>query len=179
MKSKETYETRLEMAHMHDEFLERLDAAMKQHNYVEASWLCYAIFEQRITRIVEKHITKCPKQNRNDNKYHVGIRTKITCLKKLSKVQYGAYANFDSKLLSEIAGWCKKRNTLMHGLVSLELYKKYDKEFKDLAESGTPMVKKLYEEASKVREWCRSDHKFGAFPVIKCRCEYRCVYERK
>lgn len=154
MKEKDSYTMRLEMAHMHDDFLARLDKAMENKEYVEASWLCYAIFEQRIARMMEKHITKCPKQKRQDNKSPVGISTKLLCLQKLCKIEYGAYVDVDRNVLKEIADWCKSRNQLVHGLVSLEHYKKYDTEFKSLAEAGAPLVKKLYSEASKVREWC-------------------------
>ena len=45
MKGREAYTVRAEMALMHDDFLSRLDRTMKKKQYVEASWLCYAIFE--------------------------------------------------------------------------------------------------------------------------------------
>lgn len=179
MKQKESYSVRLEMAHMHDSFLERLESAMEEDQYVEASWLCYAIFEQRIARIISKHILKCPKGKRGENEKPVGIATKILCLKKLTKLEYGPYRDFDGELLNKIDKWCKKRNTLIHGLVSLEHYKKYDTEFRELASTGVPLVKQLYQEASKIREWCRDDNSFEKFPEIKCRCEHRCICEEK
>lgn len=179
MKPMESYEVRLEMAQMHDDFLERLDKAMKRKQYIEASWLCYAIFEQRITRIIEKHISQCPKAKRGKNENPVGIATRILCLQKLVKQQYGPYANFDKELLKKIFAWCKRRNDLIHGLVSLEHYKKYDREFRALAESGEPLVKQLYAEAGKVREWCRADNQFEKFPDFKCRCGHRCIFEEK
>lgn len=46
MKQRESYEIRLEMARMHDTYIEDLHEAMKEARYVEASWLCYAIIEQ-------------------------------------------------------------------------------------------------------------------------------------
>lgn len=179
MKAKESYELRLEMAHMHDSFLERLEKAMEEEQFVEASWLCYAIFEQRIARIISKHVSKCPKGRRGENEKPVGIATKILCLKKLSKLQYGPYQVFDRELLNNIDKWCKNRNSLIHGLVSLDYYRKYDEEFKKLATTGVPLVHKLYQEATKVREWCRDENSFDKFPEIKCRCERRCIYEEK
>ena len=113
---------------------------MAKKQYTEASWLCYAIFEQRIGRIVEKHIKKCQKGRRSKNEKPVSITTKLVCLKKLCKQKYGPYADFDKGLLDEIGVWCKQRNDLIHGLISLEHYKKYDKEFKNLATSGAPLV---------------------------------------
>lgn len=174
---KETLEVRREMAEMHDKFLDNLETAMKKKQYIEASWLCYAIFEQRIERIIEKHVKKCPKGKRQKEEKPVSISTKLLCLKKLCKQKYGPYADFDKILLTDIKSWCNLRNDLIHGLVSLEHYRKYDKEFKELALSGEPLVKRLYKEATKVREWCREGHQLGKFPEMKCRCGHRCVYE--
>ena len=52
-----------------------------------------------------------------------------------------------------------------------------DMEFKELATSGVPLGEKLYQEATKVRDWCRDDNSFDKFPEIKCRCGHRCVFE--
>ena len=178
MKSAESYEARLEMAHMHDSFIERLNNAMKEQRYVEASWLCYAIFEQRVSRLILKHISKCPKQPKKKNSAPVSISTKIACLKTLSKEKYGGYSVFDCQMLSEIEEWCRSRNCLVHGLVSLEHYKKYDVEFEALAKAGAPLVERLYEESTKLRKWWYSEEEFGDFPEFKCKCKIqRCVYE--
>ena len=169
----------MEMAQMHDSFLGKLRKAISEKQYVEASWLCYAIFEQRISRIIEKHIIKCPKGKRSKDEKPTSISTRILCLKKLIKCEYGVYAEFDKSLLEDIDKWCKKRNRLIHGLVSLDHYKMYDEEFKELALAGAPLVERLYAEATKVREWCRNDNQFPKFPEIKCRCAHRCVYEER
>ncbi len=180
MKQTEPLETRKKMVYMHDEMRQRLDNAMNNNRYVEASWICYAIFEQRITRIMMKHLKKCPKGKRRKDERHVGISTKIQCLKKLTQKGYGAYSEFDKKLLNDIDKWCKKRNTLVHDLVSLDNYKNYDKEFEALAKAGEPLVKKLYKEAEKIRRWCyKENNNFGKFPEIKCKCKSRCIYEEE
>lgn len=177
MKREEPYEIRCEMAKMHDTFLNKLDSAMKKKRFVEASWLCYAIFEQRITRIIKKHIVKCPRGKRGKDEKPIGITTRLLCLQKLCKQKYGPYADFDCELLREINTWCKRRNALIHGLVSLEHYKKYDNEFESLSKDGEPLVKRLYAEATKARGWYRADNHLEKFPEIKCRCDHRCVYE--
>lgn len=177
MKNKESLEVRTQMAHMHDDILDRLNTAMSNEQYVEVSWLCYAIFEQRITRIIKKHVAKCPKGKRGKNEKPISISTRILCLKKLCKQKYGAYSDFDKDLLEKIGCWCKQRNTLIHGLVSLEHYKKYDEEFKKLAESGVPLANQIYREATKVRNWCNSGNNFEKFPEIKCKCAHRCICE--
>ncbi len=174
MKKREPYKTRLEMAKMHDKYLSRLDVAMDGERYVEASWLCYAIFEQRIDRIIRKHIHKCPKSKRTDNMPPVSISTKIDCLQRLTKQRYGPYADFDKSLLKEIKKWCDSRNELIHGLVSLEHYKQYDTEFAQLAKCGVPLVQRLYQQATLVREWCRGNS-FTKFPESNCKCKYKCI----
>ena len=180
MKAKESYETRLEMAHMHDSFIERLGCAMEGAKYVEASWLCYAIFEQRITRLILKHISQCPREEKKENSLPVSISTRIGCIKKLIDRKYGGYGLMDKNLFIEIEKWCKNRNRLVHGLVSLEHYKQYDKEFEELAKSGEPLVQHLYAEVGKFRNWYYDDGEFGEFPKIKCNCrQNRCVYEEK
>lgn len=123
MKQEEDFAVRLEMAEMHDQFLEHLESAMKKKQYIEASWLCYAIFEQRTERIIKKHNLKCPKGRRVKDEKPMGIATKLSCLKKLCKLKYFPHAKFDDKLLGEINTWYKQRNNLIHGLVSLFHYK--------------------------------------------------------
>lgn len=176
MQPKESYEIRCKMAEMHDEMQDKLDDAMEAKRYVEVSWLCYSIMEQRITRMIEKHISHCPKNPRS-NRTLAGISTRLECLKKLINKKYGAYANVDHELIVQIKHWCKERNILVHALLSLNTYKDYDEEFKRLAECGYPLVKKLYVEAGKVRDWSR-ENEFETFPKIKCRCkDCRCIYE--
>lgn len=175
MEPKETYEIRYKMAKMHDEMQERLEKAMESQKYVEVSWLCYSIMEQRITRMIEKHIAKCPREQRN-NIIPAGISTRITCIKRLVNKKYGAYANVDHELIVKIYHWCKRRNKLVHSLLSLDSYREYDKDFKELAESGYPLAKQIYEEATKVREWSRLNE-FSEFPLNSCRCSYKCIYE--
>ena len=167
------------MAIMHDEMLKRLETAMSNNEHVEASWLCYAIFEQRITRMIEKHITKCPRQKRSSDDARVGISTRITCIIKLAKSNYGAYATIDHKVFSRLANWCTRRNKLVHSLLDVDTYKKYDAEFKELAKDGYALVHLIYQEAAKVRNWCKDNKKFGKFPNIACRCtKKRCICEQ-
>lgn len=173
---KEAYEERCKMAEMHDDFKKRLDQAYTRKEYVEASWLCYAIFEQRIQRLIEKHIHRCPRRKRTDT-HPVGIKTKIQCIRKLSKVKYGGYADFNMRLLDDISKWCDKRNELVHSLLNVSTYRQYDKDFYNLAKEGLPLVEQLYSEASKIRAWYYAET-FGAFPEIKCRCTQRCIFEK-
>ena len=65
MNAKEEYKVRLEMSKMHEEFIERMSNSYDNNYYVESVWYCYAIFEQRISRLISKYIDKCPLPDRN------------------------------------------------------------------------------------------------------------------
>lgn len=48
MKSTEELSKRLKRVDMHDYFLNRIALAMKNNNYIEASWLIYSCFRKQI-----------------------------------------------------------------------------------------------------------------------------------
>lgn len=177
MNAKEEYNIRLEMSDMHEEFIDKMSVAYDDKFYVEAVWYCYAIFDQRISRLIAKYIDKCTRPKRT-NKTTAAISTRINCLKKLVNTKYGAFDSFDVNLLNRILDWCHKRNELVHGLVSLEHYKKYDDEFKKLASLGVPLVFELYDACTNFRnKWYESDEPKGQFP-INCKCKNnKCINE--
>ncbi len=178
MAKKESFETRCQMAKMHDAMVEKLNAAMKKQEYVEASWLCYSIFEQRVTRLIQKHLNKCPKQCRSEKAKDAGISTRIDCIVKLAKQGYGAYAQIDYSVFVKVKKWCRCRNTLVHSLLDINSYRKYDTAFKELAEEGSQLVPLIYTEATKVRNWCNADNSFPKFPEIRCQCKsQKCIHE--
>lgn len=174
MKAAEPLSVRMEMVQMHDKYGQALDDAMKNGRYVEATWLCYAIFEQRINRLIEKHLHKCPKEPKKKGK-PAAISTRIKCIKKLIEKGYGGYGQLDKKEFERIESWCDRRNKLTHGLVSLEKYQKYDREFKALAQQGYPLVKELYKEGKTFREWWYATDSLEVFPDIKCQCKQQCI----
>lgn len=175
MQPKESLEERTEMAHMHDEFLIRLDESMKHKQYVETSWLCYSIFEQRINRLILKQISRCPRPPRV-NGVPVAISTRINCLKELCIHRYGGYGEFDYDLLCKIDTWCKERNALVHDLITVSKYKQFDALFESLAIEGYPLVKRLYGEATKIRNWWTKTKELDDFPEFKCKCKKkRCI----
>lgn len=179
MRPKESYEVRQEMVKMHDRYLENLYEAIRNEEYVEAVWLCYAIIEQRVSRLIMKHIDMCPMKKREKDAPPVSISTRIHCIEKLIENKYGGYAQMDWTLFDDMKKWCDRRNTLVHGLVSLEHYKKYDEEFKMLAKDGVPIIKKLYEESNEYRKWYYASDKLDEFPRFKCKCtKQRCIYEK-
>lgn len=159
------------MADMHEEFIERMSEAYDQGFYVESVWYCYAIFEQRISRLISKYIDKCTLFPDRVDEKSAAISTRIICLKKVINAKYGAFSSFDTKLLDRIGKWCDDRNELVHGLVSLKHYLRYDAEFRKLAEAGVPLVFELYDACTNLRNnWYRAEDVQEAFPVNKCRC---------
>lgn len=172
MKAKEEYETRIEMVQMHKEFIEKMDDAFEKRRYVETVWYCYAIFEQRTSRLIAKYLDKYPvPHNRKDNK-SAAISTRIKCIMKLIDARYGTFELFDKNLLENILKWCENRNELVHGLISLKHYKRYDDEFKELAECGRPLVHTLYKEITEFRNsWYVEEEPLSPFPHSKCKCK--------
>ena len=147
MKSQDSYEIRVKMAEMHDDVLQRIDQAIKRKHCIEACWLCYSCFESRITRTLEKVSELCDGQRCHQNP-KVGIRTRIECLKRLQRLSYAGLECFDSQLLGDVDNWCKKRNTLVHALVTLNNYYEMDTTFLSLAKEGRPLVQKLYSQTT-------------------------------
>jgi hypothetical protein len=171
MKPKETLEIRAEMAIMHEEYIERLSNAYDSGNYIETVWICYAVFEQRVNRLIVKYIDNCTIPERVDNKT-VSISTRIKCLERLIDMNYGAFNGRKKDIFNKIFNWCNKRNELVHGLVNLKHYKKYDDEFKELAEQGVPLVFELYDFCTDFREcWYKQNDEKEEFPMKKCKCK--------
>lgn len=169
------------MAEMHEEFIERMSEAYDKHYYVEAAWYCYSIFEQRISRLVAKYIDKCKLcPDRTDDK-SASISVRITCLKRVIKAKYGPFYLIDEDLMNRIQKWCEERNNLVHSLVSLDLYRKYDKEFEKLAKNGVPLVFELYDACTDLREqWYLMDEPSIPFPVKNCKCsKKKCINANK
>lgn len=177
MKAKEEYKIRLEMSQMHEEFIERMSDAYDNDFYVESVWYCYAIFEQRISRLISKYIDKCILYPDRADEKSAAISTRITCLKKLIDAKYGAFASFDKSLLERISAWCDDRNELVHGLITLKHYKQYDDEFKNLAQRGVPLVFELYDASTDLRnQWYAVNDPSVPFPVKKCKCnKQKCI----
>lgn len=150
MKAKESLDERVRMAEMHDDVLSRIDAAIKKKHSIEACWLCYACYESRITRTLEKVSGLCPGQKCYQNP-KVGIKRKIECLKRLRKLNYAGIEHFDNNTLGQIIEWCRERNKLVHDLVTLNNYYGMDQKFLDLAKKGKPLVEKLYGETTGFR----------------------------
>ena len=150
MEPHDSYEDRTKMAEMHYDVLERIEAAIKKKQAIEACWLCYSCFESRITRTLEK-VSECCAGRKCYKNNRVGISRRIDCLKRLGKLSYMGLENIDSKLLKRVQSWCKERNTMVHALVTLNNYYGMDGKFLKLAKEGKLLLEQLYSQTTEFR----------------------------
>ena len=150
MKPRDSFEDRIKMVEMHDDVLQRIDKAIRDKHSIEACWLCYSCFESRITRTLEKVSELCAERRCYSNP-KVGIATRIDCLKRLKKLSYAGAEHFDNQLLGQVYSWCRKRNSLVHALITLNNYFGMDEKFLILAKEGKPLVEKLYAQTTEFR----------------------------
>jgi len=179
MNPKESIEIRQHMAEMHESVIKRIDSAYKKKHYIEVCWLCYACFESRVNRGLEKIASGCGKDSPNKCR-RIGIRTKLECYARLIKSGYPPLAQESLDLINTVKGWCVERNVLIHGLVSLEFYNDADKKFKNLANRGKSLVQKMYAFATDIREYYyQTEHipKFDSNAICKCRLRYKCIQD--
>lgn len=181
MDAKESLEIRTQMAEMHEIFIEKMSCAYDQKHYVETVWYCYAIFEQRVCRLISKYIDKCNLSPERCDEKTVAISTRITCIKKMINHKYACFDSFKIDLFDRILNWCDKRNDLVHGLISLNHYKEFDKEFELLALEGVELVFELYDACTDFRElWYKQENVEIEFPITKCKCKNKkCINSNK
>ena len=176
METNEPLNFREEMAEMHEYIIQRIQESYKSKSYIEVCWLCYTCFENRINRSLEKIVIGCTKEN--DPNPRGGITSKIECLKRLKKANHPLLGDLEITTLSEIKGWCSKRNKLMHNLLTVERYKALDKDFQSLAQEGAELVNKAYALGAVVRT---NHNRAKEIPTMdeasinKCRRKTRCI----
>lgn len=180
MESTEELSERLKRVDMHDYFRTRIKTAMNSGNYIEANWLIYACFENRYFRTVQKYRleckycrskSKCNKKEKNG----LALLTKVGCVQRLFDAGVTCITGaFNQELFEETTKWVKKRNDMMHDLLSLEYYENTDALFKESAEKGLNLLNKTYECCTKFRAlFFAEDYKF-VMPdeaAEKCPCK--------
>lgn len=179
LKAYENYEDRLKMAEMHDDILAKIKSSYNDESYIETCWLCYACFENRVERIMEKLNCVCSKPKRTSR--FAGITTKLKCLKRLMKSNYEMLDSSDVDLINNIIAWCYKRNKLTHSLITLEQYEKSDDEFALLAEKGIGLVEQSYTLGTNVRNYYYNTDALEMLPeeiVKKCELKSKCTYDK-
>lgn len=172
MKAKESYEVRNKMAEMHDDILKRIDDAIDNKRGIEACWLCYSCFENRISRTLNKASEKCSKRRCYDS--HCSIKTKIECLNRLNNINYPLISIFDINLFKEIKKWCNRRNRLVHALLDLDIYDTIDDEFFQLAKDGRMLAKELYSQTTDFRNHYYDVRELPDFPnAVESKCKLK------
>ncbi|MGI6263946.1 MAG: hypothetical protein ACOYJY_00560 [Acutalibacteraceae bacterium] len=166
--------TRREMAVMHNVFDRDLKKAWENEAYVDVSWLCYATIEQRVARMLQKHLSGCPVHSKRKG-VPASINTRIKCVKHLIRAQYGGFALLDVKVFDRLLTWIDKRNKLTHGLVSLDHYCWYKDEFQVLAKQGYALIKPLYKQTKILRDWEHKNPDFEQPFPFKCDLKNQCV----
>ena len=179
MKSTEAKESRLKRVDMHDFFLNRIDEAMNEKRFIEASWLIYSCFENRYFRTVEKIKGQCKysKGKCKSNSNNLALRTKINCIQRLAKNNCACFRDsFRDELFMDTLKWIKERNRLMHNLLQLENYENMDQQFADNSKEGLRLLKETYNSCTSFREkFYMYSYKF-VFPEVameECQCKPR------
>lgn len=143
---------------MHTYFIEKIEAAMENGNYITASWLIYSCLENRYFRTLEKYREKCKycrskgKCNKK-RKNELALTTKIKCVQRLHENSVSCISqSFRYELFQETIRWVKDRNDLMHDLLSLEFYENTDEMFKKSTEIGKRLLDETYSSCTKFRK---------------------------
>ena len=177
MQPANSYEDLMAMVEMHDDVQEKIRAAFDSENYIECCWFCYACFESRVNRTMEKLCPGCAKPDRTTER-RVGITTKLHCLNKLNQSGYELFEGADLTVVTNVISWCKERNKLIHGLVSLNQYEKSNYRFRNLAKRGVPLVERFYASVTKIRT---NYYNADALPPLdesvvgNCRLKSKCM----
>lgn len=167
MRSTEDKSKRIEMVDMHQYFIERINAAVGESRYFEASWLIYACMENRFFRVLQKFKRQCKycRGKCKKNKNELALSTKIACVERLCKEDVECIsASFSPEQLEKIKLWVKKRNRLMHDLLSLETYKNVDDDFMDSSIEGQKLLSDLYDSCTNFRNIFYADDYEFVFP---------------
>lgn len=182
MKSTEAYEERLKRVDMHDYFRARIKTAMDSGNYIEATWLIYACFENRYFRTIQKYKSECKycrsrSKCNHKKKNELALSTKIGCVQRLFDSGVTCITGaFPSEIFEQTTAWVKNRNDLMHDLLSLEYYENTDELFQKSAEDGLDLLNRTYESCTKFRKLFYAENYEFKMPdeaADKCPCKPR------
>lgn len=166
MKSTEDKKIRLDMVDMHQFFLNKIDDSINNERYIEASWLIYSCMENRFFRTIKKFNDGCKCSNKyKNNKNFLSLSTKIQCIRRLCENDVECISkSFTLSQLDKIKNWTKKRNDLMHNLLTLDKYKDTDIDFKNIAIEGRIILENLYASCTEFRRIFYSDNYKFCFP---------------
>ena len=122
----------------------RLKSALRNHFYLEAIFIEYAIMEDRLEAIL-RHAGKWhPKEGA-----FVSIDTKVKKVAEVAREKKNpAHRCFPPELTNEILAWKDKRNRLIHALLKQSLH---SDDLLEVAEEGERLTKQLCSKATSHR----------------------------
>lgn len=131
------------------EGISRIDEALEKSFWLEASWITYAMFEDRCDSLLEKSggaIPPPPHGFVSINKKIKKLKSRATSDPLLSKVS-GLFG-----LLGEVHDWKERRNPIMHNMVELPRdWADINADARKLAEDGRELLGRFSTAAMKVR----------------------------
>ena len=126
------------------EQLGRLNKALKEHFYLEAIFIEYAILEDRLEAVLRHAGCWHPKEGR-----HVSIDAKTKKVADLAREKKNpAHRYFPPELTDGILAWKEKRNTLIHALLKQEIH---SEDLLAAAEEGLLLTKTMCSKATSHR----------------------------
>jgi hypothetical protein len=132
------------------EGIARIDDALDKEFWLEASWIIYAMFEDRCNSLLEKSGGPIPPPKNG----FVSINKKITELKtRAATNQFLNQVNHLSGMLQELYDWKEDRNPIMHDLVDLPKdWSIINADAEKLARDGRDLLGRFTAAAMKVRK---------------------------
>lgn len=117
--------------------LQKMDAAMAAKYYLEASWIAYAILEDRPVAVL---LNTGGATDKNGNAVRM-LGPKITFIRKRRRRDKLLGANFSRSWLDKLTRWKDRRNKLMHAMANATVsFARIELAAKRLAVAGDPLV---------------------------------------
>lgn len=135
----------------YSEGIAKIDQALREQFYLEASWIEYAMFEDRCDSMLEK---SGGKPALNNGRHFISINRKICELRSRGRTHpfLISVTDFDA-LLQELHDWKERRNPIMHSLVEVpKSWSDINNETKLLAEDGRKLLGRVAAAAMSVRK---------------------------
>ncbi len=122
----------------------RLKKALKEHFYLEAIFIEYAILEDRLEAVLRHAGRWHPKEGE-----HVSIDRKAKLVAKLAEEKKNpAHKYFPPELTDAVLAWKDKRNRLIHALLKQDVH---SEDLLAVAEEGLALVKQMCSKATSHR----------------------------
>lgn len=134
-------------ASLYKSYIERLELAGDEKQFLQASWYVYAILEDRLISMLESSGGVPLDKKGNPIKM---LGTKLGELKRRAKSDAPLRANLDDRAISS---WAKKRNTLMHRMADGSLtLSQVDVMAEEVAKDGAQIARDVCAAAMRLKK---------------------------